>query len=305
MANIKKIAMLFALTCYFSNTSAIAVQTIKISTSSFNSSSYLDFTNNIPCYKQKKYTKFNTLYRGAVDLHLICQAFNTVNFAVNYEFVDAKDFKRSVVLVENSVTDMIAETVWENHITDNLWKSEPIYRKNEYELGLYTSEHQAKALNINSLSDLQKLSGVSRSTWLNDWELLTALELKNIYSVDSIEQMFKMAKYGRADFLLWPFFFHSNDLSHEILHVDDEDLQFYKLYPIQNVKLTIPYSRHYILSKKAPNSAEIIKALNEGIRKLRKKGQIRQIYVDSNFMSDKTKNWQVISPMEKENKDKI
>lgn len=272
------------------------MQKIKISTSSYNSSFYLKFTNNTPCYKQEKYTKLETIYRGAVDLHLICQAFNAANFTIDYEFIDAKDFKRSVVLVENGITDMIAETVWENHITDNLWKSEPIYRKNEYELGLYTSRENAKKLTIKSLADLQKLSGVSRKTWLNDWKLLTKLGLKEAYSVDSVEQMFKMAKYGRADFLLWPFFFHSNDFSHEILHVDDKDLEYYKLYPVKNVKLTIPHSKHYILSKTTPNSAIIMKALNKGIRILRKKGQIRKTYIDSNFMSSLIKNWQVISP---------
>lgn len=296
MALSKKIAIIFSFTCYFYITSCIAVQTIKISTSSLNSSAYIELTNNTPCYKQEKFKEINTIHRGAVDLHLICQAFNAANFAIQYEFVDAKDFKRAFVLVENSVTDMIAETVWENHITKKLWKSEPIYRKNEYELGLYTSEENAKKIKITALADIQKLSGVSRSTWLNDWELLTNLKLKKSYSVDSTEQMFKMAKYGRADFLLWPFSFHNKDLSHEILHVDDEDLQFYKLYPVNNVKLTMPYSRHYILSKATPNSEEIITALNKGIRQLRKKGLIRKTYIDSDFMSDRTKNWQVLSP---------
>lgn len=273
-----------------------AVQKIKISTSHYNSDDYLSFTQSIPCYQQTSYKKYISVHRGAIDLHLICQAFKAANFPIDFEFVDAKDYKRSIVLVENGTTDMIAETVWENHLNDKLLASSPIYEKNEYELGLYTNQKNAENFKIETLADLQKLTGVSRRTWLNDWELLTKLNLKAAYSVDHIEQMFKMVKYGRADFLLWPFYYHTDDLAHEILHVDDQDLKYLKLFPVKNVKLTIPYSRHYVISTEATNAKGLLKALNDGIKKLKQQGRIKKLYKDSAFMSDKLADWLIIKP---------
>lgn len=275
-------------------TKVLAVETIVIATSRYNSTDYRHLTNDVPCYKQAKYQPITSKYRGAIDIHMLCQLFNAVNFPVTFVFTPAFDYTSAVKLVKQGKADMIAETAWSNLISNKVLKSAPIYKKNEYELGIYTTLEKTTTLKINTAHDFNILTGVSNKLWGNDWKLLQTLKTQNMLSANNALTMFRLVKYNNADFVLWPFYYQSDDMSYTLTVADRKDQQYYKLYPVPNIKLTMPYSRHYILSGVTPRSELIMETLNKGIERLSNAGKIRQLYIDCGFLSDKTKDWKTI-----------
>lgn len=272
----------------------LAIETITVATSRYNSSAYLRLTNDIPCYQQPEYQPMSSNYRGAIDLHMLCQSFKAINFKVNFSFLPAFDYSGAIKLVKQGKADMIAETAWSNLISPDLLKSAPIYKKHEYELGIYTTLQNTTSLTIKTLTDFKRLNGASNKSWINDWQLLKSLKLKNTISADNSLEMFRLVKYSNVDFILWPFHFKTKDMSYTLSVADRTDQQYYKLYPVPNIKLSMPYSRHFIISSITPRADKIMANLNKGINILRNQGIIRQLYIDSGFLSDRAKDWQII-----------
>lgn len=266
------------------------IQKIKIATSRYHSAKYLQLVKQQPCYKQQE-TTFATPYRGAIEIHLLCQLFNAVNFKTEFQFIPAFDYSHAVRMVEEGEADMIGETTWSNTVSPHVLQSEPIYRKNEYILGLYTSPDRAKQLQIMSVDDLNGLVGVSNKLWVNDWRLLNAMPLRKNISKQTAFEMFSFVKRGYADFVLWPFYFQEDNFAYTLTPIENFPEGHFRLVPVANVKVTVPYSRHYIVSKHSQSGQVIIRSLNKAIKQFRSKGKIRQYYIDSGFFNEQVDRW--------------
>lgn len=162
--------------------------------------------------------------------------------------------------------------------------SEPMIRRGEYVVGLYTSADNSRAL-ASTISDVQNLSAVSNRNWTSDWQSLEAMNLKDLQHSDSWRYIYKSVARQRADFT--PFPFRGGDMSF--------DSGSGKLLPIPGLKLVIRDSFHNVVSKCYPHSEQLITALNSGIKQLRDQGRIQQAYTQANFFVDKVKDWQVVN----------
>ena len=96
-----------------------------------------------------------------------------------------------------------------------------------------------------------------------------------------------MVVADRADITLAPF--QSN--SDMKVHVDDLEL-----VPIPGVKVSLPGSRHWPISKKHPRGEEIYTALEKGISVLQQNNVIQRAYEECGFFHPAVKEWKLLNP---------
>ncbi|MGJ8692813.1 MAG: substrate-binding periplasmic protein [Thalassotalea sp.] len=282
--------ILLIFTCYFlALLPSQAKELIYISAAEVYINSFKKVTNNRACADLKTAEIQGAIPRGVADLLIICHAFNESAMDVEFIFTAVPNYVRGYMLVKAGKVHLNAETIWENqHDTKLFYLSVPIIEQGEFEVGIYVPPYRTDLLAITSLEELQKYTAVSQRSWVNDWALLERLALKRIHSVSTISQMFKMVGHGRIDFLLWTF--TSNKLMSQKIH----DIE---LYPIPNLKFVIPDSRHFAISKSAPNAYKIFHALNAGILQLKQNGILHKIYTQAGFINPKVSDWKDITPL--------
>lgn len=164
---------------------------------------------------------------------------------------------------------------------ENLYITEPLIRRGEYFVGFYTSPENKKALAATP-ETLSQLTATSNNTWVQDWRALNSIGLKKVFHVASWIYMIKMVKNQQADIILSHF-------------QPDERMRLmwegHNLIPIPNMKLSLPGSRHFIVSKKHPQGEKLYIALNKGIKVLRNQGKIQKAYMQAGIFNQKVENW--------------
>lgn len=268
----------------------MSAHAVKVATDQTFIDEYLLLTQDVPCYQQntKKLAEIASNARGTVNLHLICMAFKAADFEVNFKFIPVFDYARAVHVVEEGLADITTHTVWDNLSNEKTYLSAPIFRVNEFELGIYTRKNHLALHRIKSLKELQKFSAVSQHTWVNDWELLEKIQPASLRSIKTIHQIFKIIKHERADYTLMPFINNSPEMSYNIANVE--------LYPVKGIKFTVPHSRHFIVSKESNNGKMYFHYLNKGIKKLRTQQRINHLLHRSGLINDVVSDWKVLKP---------
>lgn len=168
------------------------------------------------------------------------------------------------------------------NIKDKIYISAPLIRPGEFEAGLYTTPDNKTALSARNLADVQMLTAVVAESWKPDVATLNSLKLRNVLETQSWDSMVGMVEKGRADVLLAPFQ-PTPDMSLSLVG--------YKLVPIPQVKVGLSGSRHYFVSRLAPNGAAADAALEKGLAILRARGVIERAYRESGFFNSRTQNW--------------
>lgn len=167
----------------------------------------------------------------------------------------------------------------------DLYLSSALIRNGEYEVALYTSPENIKALSAgpDTLSDL---TAISDSSWTPDWLALKNLGLKQLIHSDSTRYMVKSVSRQRVDFMLAPF--QLDSLNYHINGVT--------LVAIPDIKIVLRDSCRFAISKKHPFGEELLVALNAGIKELHRHGRIKQAYTELGIFNPAVKNWIVVYP---------
>ena len=182
----------------------------------------------------------------------------------------------------------IATSTWHYAVSNKMQHhliSDPLIMNGEFEAGLYTAIGNTKARKANSADTVKQLTAVSNRHWIPDWKTLTALKLKTLHHVQSWTGMVRMVANQRADFLLAPF-----------QQTKDMDLvvKDMTLVPIHGIKIGLTGSRHFAVSNTHIEGQTLYKALQIGIKELRKCGTIRKAYRESGFFNEQTHDWLLI-----------
>jgi hypothetical protein len=177
-------------------------------------------------------------------------------------------------------------TLWFEAIKDyqgSLYISDPIIRYGEFEAGFYTSSNNNKAL-ATKIDTLNELTVITNRQWVADWRALHNSPVQTVNFMGSWVEMLNMVEYQLVDAMLINFSLQKN-------------LQLYfneKIYtPIPNIKIMLPDSRHFVVSKKHPNGKLVFEALNKGIRIMRESGEIEKFYRQAGFINATVKDWAI------------
>ncbi|MBU2970425.1 hypothetical protein KO527_13815 [Pseudoalteromonas sp. C2R02] len=183
---------------------------------------------------------------------------------------------------------MFGRSMWLQTSVDyqgSLYISEPVIKYGEFEAGLYynIANKDLKDIKIDALSEFKI---VANPRWLADWRALLNSPMTMVNFIGPWENMIAMLDANIVDLMLVNFSV-SNDLN--MIFKD-------KLYqPINNLKIVLPDSRHFVVSKRHPRGKEVFEALQKGLTIMRKLGKIRKLYEQAGVMNSKVKNWDIIN----------
>lgn len=228
--------------------------------------------------------------RDVVEIVLLQQALHLGGFNGKLVLRPENSYLRKLKLLTDGQVPISGTLMWRDDIkphSESLFKSKALVKEGEFIVGLYTRADNQRVLNTNTLEQVSQLSAASNSHWKPDVLTLKSLGIKRIYYSTYWVQIVRMVVAGRADVTLAPF------QSNPGMKVQVEHLE---LVPIPGIKIALPGSRHWPVSKKHPRGAEIFAALEKGIPLLEQKNSIRNAYEQSGFFHEGVKNWKLLNP---------
>lgn len=230
--------------------------------------------------------------RDVIDGVLFVQALRLGGITDKVEFAAIGTYKRILHSIASGQVVSGAQTNWGQDTLNqsSLLNTQPLVREGEFVVGIYTSPDNAKALKAKSVEDIQQLSAVSNKHWRNDWKYLKQLDIKPLYNAIYWEQMVKMVASQRADFTLAPF-----QPSHNFQLYFDRLV----LVPIPNLKVALPGTRHWSVSRKHPDGIRVHQALEKGLQVLRSEGRITRAYTESGFFTAEVASWSQLTAPQK------
>lgn len=228
--------------------------------------------------------------RDVIEIVLLQQALHLGGFQAKIVFRPERSYLRIIKLIADGQVPISATLKWRDDIkpySAQLYKSSALVKEGEFIAGIYTRPDNNKALTARSLDKIRELSAASNNHWKADVATLKQLGIQQIYYSTYWGQIVRMVVAGRADITLAPF---QSNPGMKVLFEDSE------LVPIPGVKVALPGSRHFAISKKHPQGEEIFTALEKGIAILEQKEIIKRAYEESGFFHEGVKNWTLLNP---------
>lgn len=228
--------------------------------------------------------------RDVIEIVLLQQALHLGGFEGSVVLRPENSYLRILKLLADGQVALSAALMWREDIkpySDHLFKTRALVKEGEFIAGLYTRANNQKALQANSLEKLHGLSAASNSHWKADVAALKSLGINKLYYATYWVQIVRMVVAGRADLTLAPFQINPD------MKVMVDGLE---LVPIQGVKVALPGSRHWPVSKRHPRGEEIFNALARGIEALEKENIIQRAYEECGFFHPRVKNWILLNP---------
>ncbi|GMM85100.1 hypothetical protein [Pseudoalteromonas sp. MTN2-4] len=183
---------------------------------------------------------------------------------------------------------VLARSVWHEDILNyrgSLYVSTPLVKFGEYEAGLYVAKRNVHLHNL-AKAQLENLTVVANPRWKVDWRALHNTDLNIVSFIGPWETMLEMVETSVVDAMLINFSVSNS------LELNFEN----RLYvPINNIKVFLPDSRHFVVSKRHPEGRAVFQALNKGLGILRTNGTIEKALKQSGFINEKVTDWQTIN----------
>ncbi|WP_096086760.1 hypothetical protein [Agaribacterium haliotis] len=228
----------------------------------------------------------NNYHRGALEIALICKALALGGIKVEPELQARPNYARALKSVEQGQALMAAESIWSKDINrEVLFYSRTVIPRNSFEKGLYVLEQHPALTNSESGADIYHLRGLTVQSWRLDWEALSAIT-QFPQSTIRYDARLNMLKAQRADFS--PMSFSNNEDLH--VNIDGNVLR-----PIDGVKIVLRESRRFVISAKYKNAQTIQKALNKGLTKLEKSGELNHYLRAMKIYNPATASWRILN----------
>lgn len=232
--------------------------------------------------------------RDVIEIVLLQQALHLGGFNGKVVLRPENSYLRILKLLTDGQIAISGALMWRDDIkpySEFLFKSRALVHEGEFIVGLYTRQDNNRALNATTRDKVSHLSAASNDHWKPDIQALKSLGINRIYYSTYWVQIVRMVVAGRADVTLAPF------QSNPGMKVQVENLE---LVPIPGIKVALPGSRHWPISKKHPQSQEIFSALEKGIALLEQKNIIQRAYEECGFFHEGVKNWKLLNPSVKQ-----
>lgn len=277
--------LIFLISLLFNHQTAAKPIEINISVSKAVYSRFQDWTQDKSCHQIDHFSG-QFLPRNAIELVIFCKALQAAGLDYQLNLIKSGNYSRNLWLLMNQGFHTVGETVWHKEAENlDVYTTEAIFAKNEFEKALFTTKNHAllKIPPEQLAKQLEHFVGITPQHWIYDWQ---ALEKITPIRVDAPNQIsiHRMLLANRADFCFGEF---SRSMNFQF---EDKSL-----VNLPGVKIVLPDSRHFIISKQAPNAQQIFNALNNGIAILRKQNTIHQILTDTGIMNPVAKKWIVLN----------
>jgi hypothetical protein len=217
----------------------------------------------------------------------------------NISFITIPNYSRSLSEAKKGIIAITTESIWLKQIDQKDFFSVPLFKQGEFQKGFFALPARRKEIekvielnqskNITPLQTLRKYSVITSPNWIFDLAAINQLGVITL-TTTKVESMCKMIEYGRGDLYLG-----------ELIMNRDEDLLFncngLFLEPIKGIKVVFKEPRHFVVSKKYPNSEKIFHALQTGIEVLRKTGEMKRALYPIAKNKKKIDSWQDLLPL--------
>lgn len=223
--------------------------------------------------------------RDVISFILMQQALYIGGYRGEIEVHKENTYLRNLNYISDGEITLIGEPIWLNDTTgreSSLYISDAIIREGEFVAGLYTRANHPLLKHPPTRESIKNYSAVSNRIWKKDWALLEALEVKHIQHSLFWRNIIKMVHAGRADFTLAPFQ-KTADFSINAHSVS--------LRVIPGVKVVIPGSRHFVVSRKHVLGATTFSQLQQGLKALRAQGTITRAYTEAGVFNKEIQGW--------------
>lgn len=227
--------------------------------------------------------------RDVIELVLLHQALKLGGFDTPVSIVPEQNYRRTLHQVAAGELISSGALVWRSDtlaLTDELLISDAVVKDGEFIVGLYTAHDNAKAL-ATPPRELHQLKVVSNPNWKSDIQTLELLGFDHLYLTNTWVSMVRMLAAHRADVTLAPFQPGTN------MFVDQPEGL---LVPIPGVKVALSGSRHWVISRRHPQGQDFHRALQSGLKQMRKDDRINQAYRESGFYHPQVTHWQLLKP---------
>lgn len=231
--------------------------------------------------------------RDVIELVLLQQALDLGGFKDKVTLRPENSYLRILKLVADGKVALSGALMWREDIkpyASHLFKTKAVVKEGEFIAGLYTRADNQLALQANTLEKISQLSAASNRHWNADVKTLAELGIKNIYFSTYWVQIVRMVVANRADVTLAPFQVNPD------MKVMVDNLE---LVPIPGIKVALPGSRHWPVSKNHPKGEEIFAALVRGIEELERKNIIQRAYEECGFFHPQVTNWTLLNAPDK------
>jgi hypothetical protein len=232
---------------------------------------------------------YRTSSTSLVMYSILMEALRAGGLAASVEVVPSPNSERSRMMVSEGFADIKSDWDFNIDADPDVLKSAPILRRGAVEKGIYVRQDSLTPSDNKPISNVHNMSAVSIRTWRLDWDVLESLAPASLTSAATKQQMYAMINANRADFTLLEFSSTPGMV---------QNIEGIRLYPMQGVKVVLPASQHFMISRHLPNADKIVAALNSGINALHANGFIHQCLANSGIINEQVKDWRILNPLE-------
>lgn len=228
--------------------------------------------------------------RDVIEIILLQQALALGGFKEKVTLRPENSYLRVLKLVADGHVALSGALMWREDIkpyASHLFKTKAVVKEGEFIAGLYARADNQRALQANTREKISHLSAASNNHWNADVKTLTELGIRKIHFSTYWVQIVRMVVANRVDVTLAPFQVNPD------MKVMVDGLE---LVPIPGIKVALPGSRHWPISKKHPKGKAIFEALVRGIEELEKKNIIQRAYEECGFFHPDVKDWILLNP---------
>lgn len=228
--------------------------------------------------------------RDVVEVVLLQQALQRGGAYRPLRFLLTDSEGRTLKALANGDADMGGSSQWSERTllsSKDIAISSALIHEGEFTAGLYFPEgHPALAQLAIKPQEISDYTAVCAASWKPDLTVLSLLG-SPVLKTENWESMLGMLQKKRADYVLAPF---------QPTPGFRFDTGTLVLAPVQGIKVSLPGSRHFLLSRHSPHIHELETALQKGLKAMEKEGRLQRAYQESGFHDERVKNWKVLKP---------
>ena len=183
--------------------------------------------------------------RTLLEVLVIGAVLRRVDPAARIVLTPVSNIRRGIVLLQAQALEMLGQTLTDGDVELNREKSQrhsgmlrspPLIRRNEYELGIFSTVERSEVLDIVDARSFRSLRGVTVASWAGDIALMRRIVGENLVTVPRRDMIAPAIANRRGDFT---FSFLSEPI---VTRIGGE------LHRIPGFKVKVPDERAYYMS---------------------------------------------------------